>query len=84
MVVAGAIRGFAVVVYSALNAPTRYTPHYTDLENPDEDEITAHLPPWRAPTALEVVAWQFKGIAQALFSIRDRIGGSSANSREVK
>jgi hypothetical protein len=26
--------------------------------------------------ALEVVAWQFKGITEALFALRDRMGGS--------
>jgi hypothetical protein len=25
---------------------------------------------------LEVVAWQFKGITEALFALRDRMGGS--------
>jgi len=54
-----------------------------ELENQDEDAITEHLPPWHAPTALEVVAWQFNGIAQALFAIRDRIDGPPANSREA-
>jgi hypothetical protein len=84
MMVAGAIRGFAVVVYSALSTPTRYKPDYTELESRDEDTITGHLPPWRAPTALEVLAWQFNGIVEELFAIRDRIGGSPASSAEAK
>ena len=71
------------MVYSALSTPTRYKPDYMELENQDEDAITEHLPPWHAPTALEVVAWQFNGIAQALFAIRDRIDGPPANSREA-
>jgi hypothetical protein len=42
----------------------------------DDSIERSHLPPWGEPSALEVVAWQFKGITEALFALRDRMGGS--------
>jgi hypothetical protein len=79
-----AIQAFVTVFYAALSTPARYQPDYTQLESEDPDEITSHLPPWDNPTALEVVAWQFAGVKEALFALRDRIGGSPASAEESK
>lgn len=43
LVVAAAIRGFAVVVHPALSTPTRYKPDYTEIEHQDQDD-TVRLP----------------------------------------
>jgi hypothetical protein len=66
------IQAFVTVFYAALSTPARYHPDHTQLESGDPDEITSHLPPWHKPTALEVVAWQFAGVKEALFALRDR------------
>jgi len=76
LMLARAIRGFAQVLYGALSIPARFVPDYTELEEQDPDEIRSHLPPWDHPSAFEVIAWQFSGIKEALFGLRDRIGGS--------
>jgi len=68
LMVARALRAFAVVFYTALRTPARLTPDHTQLE--DEDESRSHLPPWEDPSAVEVVAWHLAGIKEALFARR--------------
>jgi hypothetical protein len=84
-VVASAVRAFATVLHTALSSPARFRPHDDELELEDAiGEIRSHLPPWHAPTAIEVIAWQLAGVSGALFALRDRIGGSPPSAEEGK
>jgi hypothetical protein len=80
LVIAHAVRAFTVVFAAALRTPSRFIPN-PHSEDDDEDEIREHLPPWANPTALEVVAWNFRNVTDALFAIRNRIGGPASTEK---